>query len=291
VVVSPRRSGGILDQPAQSIANYLTRLSDGDRLAALQVDDDPQAAVRAAFEVSLVALPEPAQRLFRLLGLVPGADFTVAAATALADLPPDRVAALLDRLAAVNLVNQHADPHADQHGADRFGFHDLLRLFAAEWCAAARRRYPHMQRLPQVTPADSGIVFDTGEAALAWLDAKRLNLVAAVRYAAEHGPRPTAWVTRCAATSGCTGMSSTGSPSLRAGALIGLAACALGRHRYAEADRWAWDAQVLAHGAGLRIHEAQALGLLAEAARGEGRADEVARYAARVREIGPVPPR
>ena len=207
-------AGHLTDQPGCSIADYVARLSRGDRLAALQVDDDPHTAVRAAFEVSVQALPATAQRLFRLLGLAPGPDFTAAAAAALADCPVEQAARLIDRLCAVHLV--------DQHGDGRFGFHDLLRLFAAERCAAqdsaaertaalhrllsyylngadaaARQRYPHMQRLPRaarVEVATPGVRFDDNAAALAWLDAERPNLVAAARHAAAHGPRPMAWL-------------------------------------------------------------------------------------------------
>jgi DNA-binding SARP family transcriptional activator/tetratricopeptide (TPR) repeat protein len=207
-------AGHLTDRPGLSIADYVARLSRDDRLAALQVDGDPQTAVRAAFEMSVQALPEAVQRMFRLLGLAPGPDFTAAAAAALADCPLDQAALLLDRLCAVHLV--------DQHRTGRFSFHDLLRRCAAEQCAAretaaeraeashrlltfylngadaaARRSYPHMQRLPQAVradPAAPGERFDTNAAALAWLDAERPNLVAAVRHAASHGPRRMAWL-------------------------------------------------------------------------------------------------
>jgi tetratricopeptide (TPR) repeat protein len=100
----------------------------------------------------------------------------------------------------------------------RYTCHDLLRLYAAEraaedpaaeraaalerylrWCmdgvdAAANRLYPGTFRLPRpdepsaVTPE-----FPDAAAALSWLDSERANLVAAVVFAAEHGPHPAAW--------------------------------------------------------------------------------------------------
>ena len=117
-------AANLADQPGQSIAGYLARLRQGDRLAELSVDDDPQAAVRTAFDCSYAALEPAAQRLFRLLGLVPGPEFTPPAAAALAGAPTDHAATLLERLTTVHLV--------EPRGPDRFGFHDLLRLYAAD---------------------------------------------------------------------------------------------------------------------------------------------------------------
>jgi tetratricopeptide (TPR) repeat protein/transcriptional regulator with XRE-family HTH domain len=190
--------------PDRSIGAYVADLRADDRLARLAVDDDPQAAVGAAFDVSYQRLTAEAQRLFRLLGLVPGPDVTIEAAAALAGAPPRHTAGLLDRLVGANLV--------EARGPDRFAFHDLLRRYAEQrarldddaperdaaarrllgWylrgCdAAARRLYPQMLRLP--APADEArppaAVDDA--AALAWLDAELPNLVAAVESAAGAG--------------------------------------------------------------------------------------------------------
>jgi hypothetical protein len=156
--------------------------------------------VRVAFGASYSALDPAERRLFRLLGLVPAVHATATAAAALAGLPQPRAAALLDRLAAAHLL--------DRPAADRYTWHDLLRTCAAEraraeegaaardaaavrWLdryvadtlAAARALNPEMLRLPSThvtDPADH-------QAALAWLDAERPNLVAAARYAAERG--------------------------------------------------------------------------------------------------------
>jgi len=205
-------AANLADQPGRSIAGYLARLRQGDRLAELAVDGDPQAAVRTAFDCSYAALdPEP-RRLFRLLGLVPGPEFGPPAAAALAGMPVGQAARLLQRLVGVHLIEPRAP--------GRFGFHDLLRLYASERCreedgeavcqevtarlddwylhtadAAARLLYPQVLRLPLTWAAGSTPAgFDGPGGALTWLDAERANLVAAVQHAAEHGPRPAAWL-------------------------------------------------------------------------------------------------
>jgi tetratricopeptide (TPR) repeat protein len=60
--------------------------------------------------------------------------------------------------------------------------------------AAATLLYPVMLRLPSTVddPARTA-TFATDMDAAAWLDAELLDLVAAIRHAAEHGPRPAAW--------------------------------------------------------------------------------------------------
>jgi DNA-binding SARP family transcriptional activator/Flp pilus assembly protein TadD len=206
-------AANLADRPQCSIAGYVAELRRGDRLGALAVDGDEQAAVRAAFALSCTALAPETRRLFRLLGLVPGSEVTAAAAAALIGAPPQQAARLLDRLAAAHLIEQDT--------AGRFAFHDLLRLYAAErarhedtgeerkaatrrlldWYlhtvdAAARMLYPDKLRLPLplAEAPRPATPFADHRGALAWLDAERSNLLAAVLYAAEHGPRPLAWL-------------------------------------------------------------------------------------------------
>ncbi|HEX6686020.1 MAG TPA: BTAD domain-containing putative transcriptional regulator [Candidatus Limnocylindrales bacterium] len=194
--------------PRRSIVDYAGRLGAGDRLRALEVPGDERSGVRATFATSYAALGEPARRLLRLLSLPPGNDVTAKAAGALADLPAQEAAGLLDQLCAAHLVTEHA--------AGRFAMHDLLRLYAAgraeeedtaperraaldRWYtfhlhavdAAAERLYPQILRLP----ADSSTLdaFPDGDEASQWLDAERANLAAAIVHAASHGPQPMAW--------------------------------------------------------------------------------------------------
>ncbi|HEU4426091.1 MAG TPA: BTAD domain-containing putative transcriptional regulator [Pilimelia sp.] len=205
-------AANIAGHPGASITEYNARLVGDDRLNALQVDGDPQAAVRVALNYSYAVLPRAAQRLFRLLGLVPGPHFTAQATAALANLPRIQAAALLDRLAAAHLI--------DEHTPGRYSFHDLLRCYAAERAntgeslpdrraalgrlfdyylhgvaAAAGQVSPQIMRLPLPTgPAtDPGEGFADHGQASGWLDAERPNLVAAVVHAAEHGPASAAW--------------------------------------------------------------------------------------------------
>ncbi|MDT5038425.1 MAG: hypothetical protein QOE03_3610 [Micromonosporaceae bacterium] len=194
--------------PNESIAGYVARMRD-DGLSALAVDGDRQAAVRSAFDLSYAGLSPPQQRLFRLLGLVPGPDLTPAAAGALADIDTGEAARLLDRLADAHLV--------DGDGAGRYALHDLLRAYAAErvrdcdgeqpgtaasrrlydWYllsadAAAGLLYPEKVRLRATAPP-TGRFADDAEA-MAWLDAERPNLIAAARHTAEYGPREISWL-------------------------------------------------------------------------------------------------
>ena len=78
----------VANDPHGGLAAYLADLRHSDdRLAAFEVDEDTQAAVRATFHLSYASLADPPRRLFRLLGLVPGPNVTAEAAAALIDAP------------------------------------------------------------------------------------------------------------------------------------------------------------------------------------------------------------
>ncbi|MFC1431423.1 tetratricopeptide repeat protein [Streptacidiphilus sp. N1-3] len=83
-------------------------------------DEDRSLAV--VFASSYTALPRDERRLFRLLGLAPGADFDVYAAANLLGVPRDSAERLLESLLDQNLLIQHAP--------GRYRFHDLVRLYA-----------------------------------------------------------------------------------------------------------------------------------------------------------------
>jgi tetratricopeptide (TPR) repeat protein/DNA-binding XRE family transcriptional regulator len=206
-------AANLADQPGRRIAEYTRELRAGNRLALLAVDGDHDSAVKAAFDLSYQGLAPDARRLFRLLGLLPGQDVTAEAAAALAYLAPEHARVLLGRLAAAHLV--------DEHAPSRFSFHDLLREYAADrarqtdseadrvaavrrllgWYlgttnAAARLAYPDKVRHP--APAGEHrppmAPFSADTQALAWLDAERPNLLAAIQHAGAHGPPDTAWL-------------------------------------------------------------------------------------------------
>ncbi|MGA5300193.1 tetratricopeptide repeat protein [Nucisporomicrobium flavum] len=198
----------INDNPHQTIERYL-RDVDRDRLAALTVDGDPHTAVLAVLAVSYARLTAPAQRLFRLLSLLPGTDFGVAAAAAVAELTPGAAARLMAMLVEDHLVEEHAP--------GRYTMHDLIRLYARDQATAdetpedrdlAARRIlrwylaaatamcrvvaPHRHRPEPPSPAPPP-PFPEGSAAeaLAFFDGERHNLVAVTDLAGRLGDHET----------------------------------------------------------------------------------------------------
>ncbi|KOV89780.1 tetratricopeptide repeat protein [Nocardia sp. NRRL S-836] len=179
------------------LPDYVSELRGDDRLDALQIEGD--AAVNATFDLSYRAQPAAAQRLFRLLGLVPGQDFGVGAATALLH---EDAADVLDQLVAANLVHR---------SHDRYSLHDLLRVYSvhlgadesartrlldyylvnAEQAARTLNKEFFRLDLPPLAQDLPRHDLTTEAAAVAWLDAERVNIVAAVRQA---GPVPIAWL-------------------------------------------------------------------------------------------------
>ena len=184
--------------PGLSAAAMAAELQDtSTRLAALSREDGSgrTRAVRAAFEASYRRLAAEQARLFRLLALNPGPDTATEAAAALAGAPAGQVRPLLAALAGASLVTEQPV------GGNRWRMHDLIRLYAAELSRHAARddqseaaldrlleHYrdtaaaadDHLRALPgQAVPER----FDGRADALAWLDAERPTLVAAVTLA------------------------------------------------------------------------------------------------------------
>jgi DNA-binding SARP family transcriptional activator/tetratricopeptide (TPR) repeat protein len=119
------RPGALLSDLAAELAD--TR----DRLDALRTGD-ASTDLRAVFSWSVDKLSPPAARAFRLLSLHPGPDISAPAAASLlaATLPQTRSA--LAELVRASLLTEDA--------AGRFGYHDLLRAYAAELSAATDSR-------------------------------------------------------------------------------------------------------------------------------------------------------
>ncbi|WP_433269381.1 BTAD domain-containing putative transcriptional regulator [Actinosynnema sp. CS-041913] len=196
-------AANLADQPHRSIADQVVELREGNRLAELSIDGTEEAAVRTAFGLSYQRLAAPHRRLFRLLGAVPGRDFTGEVAAALLDADQRDAERGLRVLLSAHLVQEHSP--------GRYGFHDLLRLYAQElaepetaaaqrlyrWYlgqadGAARAAYPHMLRLPVEIAATAS--FPAPEAALSWLNDEISNLAAAVVDCRLPELRPTAWL-------------------------------------------------------------------------------------------------
>ncbi|NKE59480.1 tetratricopeptide repeat protein [Lentzea sp. PSKA42] len=167
------------------IEDYLDGLR-GDRLDVLEIDGD--TAVRATFDLSYRALTSEAKRVFRLLGLPPGTDIGLDAATALAGRDPGPE---LGELVRAGLVD---------HIGVRYQLHDLIRLFAADAAddddqAGLLAMYAWYLRtahnaVSQIVPETSlltepdldgpSLTFEGRDDAGAWLEEEHSNLVAAV---------------------------------------------------------------------------------------------------------------
>ncbi|MFF8228346.1 AfsR/SARP family transcriptional regulator [Streptomyces caelestis] len=192
-------------RPGRSLTQYTAELADDERLAKLSIAGDDQAAVRTAFDHSYAALEPDTARLFALLGLHPGPHFSTEAAAALLDSPLPVAEHLLDQLTTAGLVQYTA--------ADRFQFHDLLRLYAAEHATADPDHPAAWQRLCDwyLATADAATAFDYAGSvqlprpraqstrfddrhqALAWLESERANLAALIIRTADSGPREISW--------------------------------------------------------------------------------------------------
>ncbi|MFG2101109.1 ATP-binding protein [Micromonospora echinaurantiaca] len=159
-------------RPGWTVAVLAERLSD----TANRFD--------SVFGMSLRQLDAVQRRVFRLLGVLPGADFDASAVGALTDLPPGRVGAALDELVDAHLVQEPAP--------GRYRMHDLIRQYAADLAAdeepqadaAVRRVLRHYLTLavtyeqtlpsphrPRPAPGDPA-------KAMAWFDVEYANLVA-----------------------------------------------------------------------------------------------------------------
>jgi DNA-binding SARP family transcriptional activator/tetratricopeptide (TPR) repeat protein len=184
-------------------------------------------AVRACFSVSFASLPGPSgpdgiapAGAFRLLGLWQGPAVGLPGAAALVGRPEASAADALELLVDAHLLESPAP--------DRYRFHDLIRVYAAERCqsdepvqvrrdalhriltwylhsvdAAARIISPNHARVPVGQPAAGvrPLTFSSLDQALDWAETERANVVAATRQAAASGQHDIAWRLPAAAMS------------------------------------------------------------------------------------------
>ncbi|RPE40605.1 tetratricopeptide (TPR) repeat protein [Streptomyces sp. Ag109_O5-1] len=184
----------LAEDPGMPVAELVGELeASHDRLVHL---DDGERSVRAAFELSYRRLSPEQARLLRLLALAPGPEVSdeVAAVLMGTDAPPLRN---LRALARAHLVERGS-------GRAWWRLHDLVRVYGVGVAAgdvglreegeAARDRVLGLY-LRRTNAADIRLRWLPGmpmpewfvlrEEALAWLDAERVGLVAAVGWARE----------------------------------------------------------------------------------------------------------
>ena len=189
--------------PTRTVSDLADELTDEIRRLEVMLYDDGRGtsapSVAASFELSYRQLDKTAARVFRLLPVNPGPDLSTAAVAALADQPASEVRKVIGHLVRAHLVEAGAG------AAGRWRMHDLLRLYARQlsdthadsdgreeardrlldyYLYAAGAATAHLQVLPG-TPVPA--LFTGRDDALAWLDAERSSLVAAVTTAASTG--------------------------------------------------------------------------------------------------------
>ena len=198
-------------RPGQTIAGAVEELTNSDLLGRLRAVGDPESAVAAAFDLSYHSLPPDTQKLFRLLGLVPGPEVDRPATASLLGRDPDDLVPELDELVAAHLLAESAP--------GRYRSHDLLALYARRHAAAepAGVRDVVLHRLlswylltteaatrlivPTYTITDRSELNLTGttpnfsgvDDARAWLCVELPNLTKAVTFAADNGLTSFAW--------------------------------------------------------------------------------------------------
>ncbi len=207
--------------PKVPLASFAAQMSsEHDRLDAFDIGD-PTTSVRAVFSWSVSQLSAGAARLFRLLGLHPGPDFTAAAAASLAGLPAPEAQRTLAELTRASLI--------DEHIPGRYAFHDLLRAYAGEQAAsgespadrqaAVRRLLDHYlysarpagalifaedlplpELAPLADPAVSPELSETTPGAIDWFRAEHQVLIAATALAESAGADRYVWQLPCTMT-------------------------------------------------------------------------------------------
>ncbi|MFA1537536.1 tetratricopeptide repeat protein [Actinomadura monticuli] len=211
-------AGRLAENPDESIAGTVRELAARDAPGAAAPGTPApglSAVVDPTFDVAYRGLRRDQREAFRRLALVAGPDFTPAALAALQDRTADEARECLEGLRQAYLVHDAAP--------GRYRMHDLLREFARErglredsdgelhaaqrrllagYLAEARASGAALPNRPRPT-AHRGPAGRDGArgrpsaaeraAGLAWFEAERRNLVAAVHQAARLGLHRTCW--------------------------------------------------------------------------------------------------
>ncbi|HEU5472906.1 MAG TPA: BTAD domain-containing putative transcriptional regulator [Actinophytocola sp.] len=203
-------------RPHWSLASMVGRLADERRRLDELTHGD--LMVRASLRLTYEGLEPRDALLFRMLGALTEGSFPTWAAAALLDDEPAVVAAQLERLVDMQLLDVIGP---DLDGEPRYGLHAIIRLFAREelaerestavraeavervlggWLANAERARAELYGTEHTVlsgsarrwypPGDAGV---SAGASMRWLEAECVNLVAAVKQAADEGLAELAW--------------------------------------------------------------------------------------------------
>lgn len=206
VCVAGARLAARVRWPIGEMVQALTH--EQQRLATLTMED---MAVRSALDVSYRSLDLDAARLYRVMGLYPGAHFSSSVAAAAVARPQPIVKQLLGQLADANLLDDveggqyrfhdltrlHAREMAerDEPGARSEAVHRMLDWFLAAATSAGQSVTPYRADQPRDIqyPPTEPARFPDATSALNWLDHQLPQVMAAMRLAVENQLPTLAW--------------------------------------------------------------------------------------------------
>ncbi|GAA1464784.1 tetratricopeptide repeat protein [Nocardiopsis exhalans] len=169
---------GLALRPHQPLNRLVSRLArEGNRLAELS--HSRELSVDTVFTASYRLLPEPARRLYRLLGTIPGRDLTAEAAAALLDRGTNETEDLLADLVAANLL--------EETFGERFRQHDLIRLHARSLSGSEQSETEQSEE-----GGETGETRETGETVTAAVD-RLIDYYLHTAAAADHTLNPGRW--------------------------------------------------------------------------------------------------
>ncbi|WP_344862648.1 AfsR/SARP family transcriptional regulator [Amycolatopsis ultiminotia] len=187
--------------PDLPLAEFVAALpEEAGRLGTFDLGDGEETNIRAVFSYSYRALPAPAGRLLRLLGLPMMPEFSVATAVALAGRDEEETRAALDALVSAHLLAQ------PEPGLYRF--HDLIQAYAGElsyqvdsvqmragacellldWYLATARNASQAMRPDrfyetlELASLGGGLEFSGYHEGLAWFLREHANLISVVQW-------------------------------------------------------------------------------------------------------------